>query len=746
WAANGLDPGQPTGFSSSGTAIFPRDPLGLSSGQADVDCENSAALEEGGPLGTAFGDLLCAYDFGSFFLLQAEESLRKMHTTGHYDLTDTFSAYFEFAANDSEFDRLNSLNPNAPILTIGTSHFGNIEDAFRRGIEPIEVGNQTRLLGGTRNTSKVDRPLDTFTNTTRSDQRYVLGALWDFEIGDRSWTIDASYTASEHDQAETNTQDTLSAQMELSINGLGGPNCDIVNGTPGDGNLRYAASGGVFNDPAGGNCFYFNPFGNDAFARDGSRQTDLTLINPPELMNYLAGRVTSDAEYRQRVYDVVATGDIWDLPNGPVGMAVGFQRRNDKGTVVYDGATNSNNLDFAFGAQDWSGRLTTVAFFVELGIPILENLEVNVAVRYEDFDEINEDTTDPKITILWRPTESLSLRASAGSSFRVPSVQQLFGNLTTVHNLADTGLGGTAFRPAVSLGNPNLAPESADSYNLGLSWEPQEGFLEGFRIDIDYYDYDYEDIITRESHAILLAEDLALLGVFADDNGVTLAQAVAAGAGNREQVIRNSTGGLLRILPLFANANGADVSGVDVDASYSFDTGWGSWRVGVQAAWLNEYEVDVPNRTGGGSTVFDAVGEYNDANPVARPLPEWKVNGTLSWSMDNQRAFLIVKYVDGVNHNLTGGAGFFAATSALAHGPAFAADFLDSSVDSWTIADVQYTYSFGETGFMSDTSVSLGIQNFTNEEPPFVPVITGYDGTLHDPRGRIFFFKASASM
>ena len=44
--------------------------------------------------------------------------------------------------------------------------------------------------------------------------------------------------------------------MELAIAGLGGPNCDIVNGTPGDGNQRYADSGGGFFDPTGGNCYF----------------------------------------------------------------------------------------------------------------------------------------------------------------------------------------------------------------------------------------------------------------------------------------------------------------------------------------------------------------------------------------------------------------------------------------------------------------------------------------------------------
>ena len=111
---------------------------------------------------------------------------------GDYDVTDTLEIYFEFANTTSRFDRLNSLNPNAPILTIGVDHFGNIEDAFRRGIEVIPVGNQTRLIGGTRNTSSDRRPLDTFTKTVRSDERAVIGGIWDTELAGRAWTIDVS--------------------------------------------------------------------------------------------------------------------------------------------------------------------------------------------------------------------------------------------------------------------------------------------------------------------------------------------------------------------------------------------------------------------------------------------------------------------------------------------------------------------------------------------------------------------------
>lgn len=754
WAANGLRPGLPVdrdidgvGVTPNGTSLLPRDAVGASWGEADVNCEDSAALERGGALGNLFNR--CIYDYGSFFSIQAEESLRKMNVDGHYEFTDDLEAYFNFAANDSEFDRLNSLNPNAPALTIPTSvrgqpNPGSVEDAFRRGIEPVEYANLTRLIGGTRDTPFNQRPLKTFTKSARSDSRYVLGVLYDFQVGDKDWTVDLSYTASQHNTATTQVQDTLSKQMELALNGLGGPSCDSVNGTPGSGNASFAASGGDFD---AGTCYFFNPFGNSLFDRSGNLgQTDLTLVNPAELYSWLAGRASNDQDYRQRVIDIVAAGDLFETNSGTIGLAVGFQRRRDTGEAIFDSALTTNNLDFVFGAQDWSGSLTTTAYFAEVAIPIGENFDINIALRYEDFDEIDEDTTDPKVTLIWRPIDSLSLRASAGSSFRVPSLLQSFGTLTTVANQADI-VGGTTFKPSLSVGNPALTPESADSYNLGFSWIPNDGWLEGFQIDVDYYDYDYTDIITRQSSSTLLSEDNdALVAFVAANPGSSFIDAVDAGVGNRAQVIRNSQAILLRILPEFANANGADISGIDVNASYSFDTGWGSWRVGLQAAYLNEYEVEVVN-TAGVVTKLDAVGSLNTTNPVARPLPEWKVNGMLNWTMNQHRAFLIVKYVDEIETDIPlSTRGFFAATAALGGNGHLSNDMLDTKIESFTTADVQYSYSFGDTWFLSDSTIAIGIQNFTDEEAPVIANVTAYDGTLHDGRGRIWFLRVGGSM
>ena len=581
----------------------------------------------------------------------------------------------------------------------------------------------------------------------------VVGLTYDMLVGDNEWKLDATYTASNHNSATAQVQDTLSSHLELALNGLGGPNCDVVNGVPGSGNAEYAANGGQFD---GGSCYFFNPFGNSAFNRDGTTfQADLELVNPPELYEWLIGRASTDVDYRQRVIDIIATGELWDIGSDSVGIAIGFQQRRDKGISTVDSSLATDNLDFVFGADDWSGQLTTTAFFVELGIPIADVWEINLAGRYEDFDEIGEDAVDPKITVLFQPLDSLTLRASAGSSFKVPSLLQTFGSLTTVANQVDL-VGGTTFKPSITQGNPNLQPESADTVNIGVSWIPTEGVLDGLSVDLDIYDIQYDDIITRESSPNLLSADNAAIQewVLANVPGATCTasncpqafQAVNAGVGNRRQIIRNDSGILLRILPDFANANGADVRGLDLDSSYRFDTSWGNWRVGVQAAWIETYEVEVRNSSGG-VTVHDGVGNYNSTNPVARPLPEWKVNANLSWSMNDHRVFALLKYVDEVETDVPAGTrGFFAGTARLAGNDSVADDLGDTKIESFTTLDVQYTYSFGELGILNDSSLTFGLQNLLNEEAPHIAVVTAFDPRLHDGRGRIFFTRVSASM
>ena len=65
------------------------------------------------------------------------------------------------------------------------------------------------------------------------------------------------------------------------------------------------------------------------------------------------------------------------------------------------------------------------AVYAEVNIPIVKNLEVDVAVRYDDYQDVG-NTTNPKVSVRWQPVQQLLLRGSYGTGFRAPSLLELF--------------------------------------------------------------------------------------------------------------------------------------------------------------------------------------------------------------------------------------------------------------------------------------------------------------------------------
>ncbi len=716
---------------------------------ADPDC-NLEADGRGvlGQVGT-----FCVYDFSSFFNVVGEEEQLKAHLTADFALTDNIEVYGEASFSDNKFFRGNSLFPDVTFAIIPTDNPGLQLDAARRGIEPVPYLALQRLLGGNNETSFADRPVDTETRVDREFFRLSGGLIADLVLADRAWTLDLSVGRSERNVASSTGSDTISSNTDLAYAGLGGPDCNPVSGTPGSGNSGT------------GDCFYYNPFAtsridpvtgvpwdrNDtsSWAADTSltvQQAALLYSNSNELYRWIAGELQNDTENKQTVVDAVLAGDLWDTDAGTVGLAIGAQWRRDEITSDFDKNYNDNNYKFSFGAQDFDGELTTTALFVEIFVPVTDWAEVTVAGRYEDFDEIGEDTLDPKVTLLLTPTESLSLRASAGTSFRVGSLLQLFGSQTSLLNSTDafSGTGGLAFRPSLTTGNSALQPESASVFNVGLSWAPVEGALEGLSIDIDYYDYEYEDIVTREAHQDLINQDNAsrcpngfnsdplagpLCGAF-DTDGDGLSEVYSIGPGLPDKVIRGPDGNLIRTQASYLNAQSLDTSGIDLTVGYNWETDWGLFRSELAASYTLEYDLVDPR-----GNVIDGVGSRNAGNSIGFPLPEYKANLTLGWTRNRHAASIIVRHIDEYEDDVQQSA---LRGSFIGFHP---------TIDSFTTVDAQYSIQLPAFAFQNEGSIlTLGVKNAANEEPPKVNVDGAYDPFTHDPRGRIWYARYTLNL
>ena len=462
-------------------------------GFADLNCEDVAAWDGyGGTLGLFTSrdgpNTRCPIDYGNFFSIQEGEVLQKIYMTGDYALTDNFEVYFEGGYSEQEFFRLNSLAPQTRTPTIPVHNPALINDANLRGM-PVPLVNRSRLLGGTPLTPTHIRPIRTQQDGDRDTFRMVLGATWDVLLGERAWTINASFAASESSQYQYNVEDSRAAEMVLALNGLGGPNCNSagqsqewIEANRGSGNRAY--TGGNFED---GSCYYLNPFGSGLFDASGNFRdpvgnpnrvtlpdgTATSIANPPELLSWLDGTWQQNDEFEQRVTDIVASGDLFELPAGMVSAAFGYQQRVDTLLRHYDINFRQFNAAFRFGGSNVSGTITTDAFFGELIVPIISDLEAQLAVRRESFEEIDTSTTDPKVSLLWRPTDEWTVRASWGQSFRVGSILQLIGPQTIVSNTNDPFNDTSFFIPWISAGVANLSPEESEALSFGFTYAPQ---------------------------------------------------------------------------------------------------------------------------------------------------------------------------------------------------------------------------------------------------------------------------------
>jgi len=698
---------------------------------ADPDCALAIDGSGTGTLGTNSSGSICLYDFSSFFPLVSEQTQAKMFGTGEFDLSDSIRVYGEFGFSFNRYFRQNSLFPDVTFAVVPADSPGLINDANRRGIVPVPYLALQRLMGGNINTPFADRPIDTQSRFERDSYRFQLGTNIDFGFGNGSWNGDFSVTSSVTRVSARTRSDTITSKTNLAFVGLGGPGCNAQSGTPGSGNAGT------------GDCFYYNPFASSRFKPDGSPQDDISLINPDVLLQWMAGEIISIYEYRQVVYDGVITGDVMEMGSGTLQMAIGFQRREDEAFLDGDKTSNDNDFKFILGFQDWEGKLTTNAVFVEFAVPVLDNLDVQLAARYEDFDEIGESTADPKITALWRPTDSLALRASAGTSFRVGSLLQLFGSSTALLNTSDpfSGTGGLAFRPTITQGNPNLVPEESFVWNIGVSWAPVDGPLAGFSVDFDYFNVTYDDLLTREGHQDLVNKDNAsrcpngtnsdpaagpLCGAI-DTDGDGITELISIGPGLPDKVIRRSDGLFTRTEASYLNAQELDSSGIDLTLGYQVSTdSLGDWRFQWATSYTLEYDLTDPD-----GVKIDGIGSRNQNNSIGHTLPEFRTNFSVFWNNDRHSAVLLARHVDGYKDDVAQ-----SATRGAFIG-------LHPNIDSFTTVDVAYTYSLPEMGFQADGSaITFGVKNLADEEPPKMNTDGGYDAfSGASTIGRIYYVR-----
>lgn len=421
--------------------------------------------------------------------------------------------------------------------------------------------------------------------------------------------------------------------------------------------------------------------------------------NDPAVIADMIGSTDMDGETSLATFDAITSGSLFELDSGVVMAAFGAHARRE--TLDHDWGDAYNNQEFLslFGGPDYDADRDIYALFTEFSIPLAAGLELQASARYEDYgDGVN--SLDPKLAALWQPSESLSFRGSVGTAFRAPSLFQTDATQASQANMYDPLTDSTVFRSTQTNGNPDLEPEEADVLNLGVTWESDR-----LELSLDYWYFDYQDLIVKQVPDAVVAQEVA--------------DSLAGLSGTPAQlaVTRDPASNLITLVQTdFINASSAETDGLDLSGRYRIDTGAGLFQFGTNWTWVNQYDL---KESADGETI-DAVGSRNKLN-FARSMPEWKGNASLDWALGNHTATAFVRYTDSYLDDNSG-----------------------QNIDSHTTLDLRYTYTLEKVA-NGIATLAVGAINITDEEPPTVLDLLGYDTKVHDPRGRMFYVNLKYS-
>jgi iron complex outermembrane receptor protein len=167
--------------------------------------------------------------------------------------------------------------------------------------------------------------------------------------------------------------------------------------------------------------------------------------------DFLFSDRTFDTTYEQSYINALITGDLFDLPAGPVAAAIGYEYRNDRidsipNDVARDGLLWGYFRDLgAVGEKDTEEWFAEVEIPVLAGVPAFQELTVNLSSRHTD-DEFYGGAWTYSGKLAWRPIDSLLIRGTVGTSYRAPNLRENFL------------LGTSGFR---TLNDPCVTPEAA---------------------------------------------------------------------------------------------------------------------------------------------------------------------------------------------------------------------------------------------------------------------------------------------
>ena len=546
------------------------------------------------------------------------------------------------------------------------------------------------------------------------DTWYLSGGFdGSFEVGSRTYYWDVTGIKSENNARQTKHNQFNARYLNL---GLGDP--AVCAATP--------------------NCVPINIVG------EGS----LT----PEMLDFVT--YTGIDTSSQVLADVSAnlSGDLFDLPAGPLGFAIGYEHREEDGNFVPDPVVAAGETADV-PTTPTAGGYDVDEVYGEIVVPLvkdktgIDSLSLSAAARYSD-SSLFDNETGTKFALNWGPTQNLMLRASYSEGFRAPNIGELY-NLGSRFDAAITDRcsnvapadaancaalnvppGYQQLNPQISVdtgGNRNLQPESSETFTAGFTWDiPLGGSVERVLVEANYYDITIDDAVQAP-----VAQDLLDACIDTLDPQFC------------NQINRTPGGTISSIEGTLQNIGGIETDGIDFSFTVSTaESSVGRFDFQLMGSMLLNYDELFADLTNGG---FNRVSrEGTEVGSPTRGFVEDKFTLNTTWSRGDWSALLSFRYLSSLTEQCAGNVFDFGL------GPELCSNAPDPDVvgtnqlDSQLYTDLQVGWQ--PTGlFGGSWSFAIGVQNLTDETPPpcYSCDLNSMDGTIYPIAGQFWYLRAA---
>lgn len=531
--------------------------------------------------------------------------------------------------------------------------------------------------------------------TLNDNNNETIRGVFGIEGKSGSWSWDVNYQHGRNDNHNPTSGNLNIANFTRAVNAVtaaaGNPGgiaagsitcADLVSADPA---VRSAAAG----------CAPFNPFGEGAPSSAS--------------LSYVFGTSVFDTRTTQDVLDLSVSGNLFELPAGPLAVAFGGEYRKISANTVSDPISQAGGFRLV-NQQNFSGKYTVKEVFGEIQIPILrdsavaQSLDANIAARYTDYSTSGGVTTW-KAGLVWQLVDDIKIRATYSRDIRAPHLEELFAtgrqnNITIVDTLTNQTYLSV---PNQTFGNSALTPEKAKTLVFGMVYQPS--WIDGFSLAVDYYRIKINDVIRNVG----------------GQNAVTQCNLSGQTSPLCSFLTRNAAQAVIGTRTSPINLTSQETSGVDVEAQYRTPLGEGTLTLRGIATYVAKNFVDNP---------LNAVNVDDVGNQITQSIgsaqPAWRGNLSANYDTENWAVNLQGRYIGGLTWDKLRTLGVNTDFNKI--GSQF---YLDGQI------------AFKISAFGNTQELFLNASNLLDRQPPFAPVPSGAtplptDPNLYDQVGRMF--------